>query len=303
MKKTFIAVIVLTFTFASAQAQLLYKISGNGLEKPSYIVGTYHLAPAEFAEKIPGLNAAFESCDQVYGEIDMRETSKPEKQLEMQQKQVLPDGKTLTSLLTGEQLNKLNALLREVLGKDLNNEAFAAQMNRLSPALVSNTIMLYTYAKDNPALLTADQSKLIDGYFQFAAAEKGKAVKGFETADFQMEALFGNSIEQQVEDLMCIVENYRETTDMAEFVTEAYFSQDLDQLQDLSEDEAASSCGSSPEDSEKLIYDRNADWVKAMPAIMKEKPTFFAVGAMHLCGERGVLALLKEAGYTVEAVK
>ena len=29
-----------------AQAQLLYKISGNGLTKPSYIVGTYHLAPA-----------------------------------------------------------------------------------------------------------------------------------------------------------------------------------------------------------------------------------------------------------------
>ena len=104
MKRFFFAVILTTFAISAAQAQLLYKISGNGLEKPSYIVGTYHLAPASFAEKIPGLNEAFESCEQVYGEIDMRETSKPEKQLELQQKQMLPDGKTLTSLLTGEQL-------------------------------------------------------------------------------------------------------------------------------------------------------------------------------------------------------
>jgi hypothetical protein len=42
-------------------AQLLYKISGNGLEKPSYIVGTYHLAPGNFADSIPGLKDAFAS--------------------------------------------------------------------------------------------------------------------------------------------------------------------------------------------------------------------------------------------------
>ncbi|MBQ3579742.1 MAG: TraB/GumN family protein [Bacteroidales bacterium] len=302
MKKIFFAVIVMTFALSAAQAQLLYKISGNGLEKPSYIVGTYHLAPAEFAEKIPGLTAAFESCDQVYGEIDMRETSKPEKQLALQQQQMLPDGKTLTSLLTGEQLNKLNAIMRDLFGKDLNNEAFAAQMNRLSPAMISNTIILYTYAKDNPNLLM-DQSKLLDGHLQVMAAERGMAVKGFETADFQAEALFGKPLEQQVNDLMCMVDHYQETVDMAEFITEAYFSQDLDQLQDLTEEESESECGGSPEDSEKLIYDRNSNWVKAMPAIMKENPTFFAVGSAHLCGDRGVLALLKQAGYTIEAVK
>ena len=166
MKKTLLSVIAMTMFAATSQGQLLYRISGNGLDKPSYIIGTYHLAPASFADKIPGLNEAFESCEQVYGEIDMRETATPEKQLAIQQSQMLPDGKTLTSLLTSDQLTRLNALMREVFGKDFNNEAFAAQMNHFSPALISNTITLITYAKDNPDLLSGDQSKLIDGYFQ-----------------------------------------------------------------------------------------------------------------------------------------
>ena len=52
-----------------------------------------------------------------------------------------------------------------------------------------------------------------------------------------------------------------------------------------------------------LIDNRNADWAAKMPAIMAAKPTFFAVGAGHLAGPKGVLQLLKDAGYTVEAVK
>jgi hypothetical protein len=40
-----------------------------------------------------------------------------------------------------------------------------------------------------------------------------------------------------------------------------------------------------------------------MPEIMKHAPTFFAVGAAHLCGDRGVLRLLEQAGYNIEGVK
>ena len=52
-----------------------------------------------------------------------------------------------------------------------------------------------------------------------------------------------------------------------------------------------------------MFDNRNADWVAKMPAIMSDKPTFFAVGAGHLPGEKSVLNLLKLAGYEVEAVK
>jgi len=37
--------------------------------------------------------------------------------------------------------------------------------------------------------------------------------------------------------------------------------------------------------------------------MMKDKSTFFAVGAGHLGGPKGVINLLKSAGYKVKAVK
>ena len=53
----------------------------------------------------------------------------------------------------------------------------------------------------------------------------------------------------------------------------------------------------------RLTYERNTNWVKVMPEIMKEAPTFFAVGAAHLCGDKGVLRLLEKEGYKIEGVK
>ena len=53
----------------SMNGQLLYKISGNGLEKPSYIIGTHHLANVGFVEKIAGVKQALTDVDQVYGEL------------------------------------------------------------------------------------------------------------------------------------------------------------------------------------------------------------------------------------------
>ena len=52
-----------------------------------------------------------------------------------------------------------------------------------------------------------------------------------------------------------------------------------------------------------MIYNRNKTWAEKLPAIMKAAPTFVAVGALHLPGEKGLLNLLKRQGYTVEAVK
>ena len=301
MKKIITTALLFAFAGFSVQAQLLYRISGNGLQQPSYIIGTYHLAPASFADEVPGLKEAIDGCQQVYGELDLVDVSKPENRAKFQAAQYLPEGKTLRSLLTDEQIKKLNGVLREVVGKDLNNEAVAAQMDRLTPAAMSSSLIVMAYSKDNPSLI--DASQLLDYYFQKVAVESGKGVGGFETVDFQVDVLYGAPLEKQISDLMCQVEHFQEIIDMGDFVAAAYFDQDLDQLQDITEEESLGSCSSTPEEEDKLIYNRNSAWVEAMPKIMAEKPTFFAVGAAHLCGERGVLALLKKAGYTVEGVK
>lgn len=302
VKKSFFAgLVALMFLMGgSAQAQLLYKISGKGLDKASYIVGTYHLAPASFADSIPGLRAAFGATEQVCGEVDVLETLKPENLAKMQEAQMLPEGKTLSSLLTQEQLDRLNALLREVMGMDLTNPAVAEQLDKVTPMAMETTLTLMLYMKNVAAINPAD---MIDSYFQREAMKEGKGVVGFETSDFQMDILYGAPLEKQVETLMCFVDNYEEQVEMADFITTAYFAQNLEQLEELNLEEQEGACASNPEDNDKLLYDRNVNWVKAMPGIMKEKPTFFAVGAFHLCGERGVLKMLEAEGYKIEAVK
>ena len=301
MKKlVLMGLVALMSLMGGVNAQLLYKISGNGLEKPSYIVGTYHLAPGNFADSIPGLKDAFASCKQIYGELDMQDALSDENRDKLEKAQILPEGTTLSSLLTKEQMDRVNTLMRETIGADMTNPMLAAQFDKMTPMALSTTLTVFAFIKKSPNF---NPMNLLDSHLQLLAQKQGMVIKGLETVDFQVEVLYGSSLEKQVEELMCVVDNFDDVVEMAEFVTAAYFSQDLDQLLDVTNEEGEGPCASSPESNDNLIYNRNANWVKAMPDIMQQAPTFFAVGAAHLCGDRGVLRLLEQAGYKIEGVK
>ena len=300
MRKILLLAAAIIASFTYSQAQILYRISGKGLESPSYIVGTYHLAPSSFADSIPGMRQAVEQTNQVCGELDMMDAFKPENTAKLLKAQMLPEGTTLSSLLTTEQLERLNALLLDVMGSNLNDETFAAQMDKMTPAALSTTLSLQSYIKRTESF---NPMELIDNYFQMLALQNGKAIKGFETVDFQMGILFGESLEKQVSDLMCMVDHFEETDEMVNRITTAYFSQNLKQIEEAMEEESKIECGTTDEDENRLINNRNSNWLEMMPSMMAEQPTLFVVGAGHLCGEKGVLKLLEKAGYTVEGVK
>ena len=301
MKKTFLLAATLIVSFAfNAQAQLLYRISGNGLESSSYIVGTYHLAPASFADSIPGMRQAIEQTDQVCGELDMMDAFKPENAARLMQSQMLPEGVTLSSLLTADQLSRLNALLLKVLGTNLEDEAYAAQVEKMKPVALSTTLSLASYMKKTQSF---NPMELLDNYFQMLALQSGKSVIGFETVDFQMGVLYGSELPEQVEDLMCLVDHFDEATELVDRITSAYFSQNFQQLESVLEEEMEGTCAATPEEEAALLDNRNHNWVGMIPDMMSEQPTLFVVGAGHLCGEQGVLKLLEGLGYTVEGVK
>lgn len=300
MRKLLLIATAIIASITYSQAQILYRISGNGLETPSYIVGTYHLAPASFADSIPGMKTAIEGTQQVCGELDMMDAFKPENAARLMQSQMLPEGTTLSSLLTDEQLERLNKRLLDVMGSNLNDEAFAAQIDKMTPAALSTTLSLSSYMKKVESF---NPMELIDNYFQMLALQNGKAVKGFETVDFQMGVLFGAPLEKQVNDLMCMVDHFEDTEEMVNLITTAYFSQDLTLIEEAMEQESKIDCGTTEEDEDILINNRNRNWVELMPDMMAEQPTLFVVGAGHLCGEKGVLKLLEKAGYTIEGMK
>ena len=301
MKRIFLTSVLAIVAIVGVNAQLLYKISGNGIGKPSYIVGTYHLAPASYVDSIPGANEALASVEQVCGEVDMAEMESMAGVQKLMAAMMLPDGKSLSDILSDEEMGKLNAFMNEVMGADLNNPLIAAQLGKMTPAAIANQLQLVQYMKMTPGF---NPNALIDSYFQSEAKKTDKPVIGFETLDFQISVLYtGSTIERQKEQLICMIDNQEYNQMVMEQLTKAYFSQDIDAVLAVTEEKLGTSCDSTPEEEEALIFGRNADWVEKIPAIIGDKSTLFVVGAAHLPGERGVLELLKKEGYTVEAVK
>ena len=301
MKRIFFTFVVAVMASVTANAQLLYKISGNGLNTPSYIVGTYHLAPASYVDSIPGARVALETAEQVCGELSMDEMSSLEGTQKVMAAMMLPDGQSLKDVLSEEEFAKLDAFMADVMGVGLSNPMVGAQLGKMTPMAIATQLQLLQYMKMTPGF---NPNALIDSYFQTEASKNGKPVIGFETMDFQISVLYkGRSIERQKVQLMCMIDNREYELMMMKTLTEAYFAQDIAKLLEVTEEKLGNKCDSTPEEDEALIYGRNADWAEKMPAIMGDKSTLFVVGAAHLPGERGVLELLKKKRYAVEAVK
>lgn len=299
--KKFVTLSLLTLLFTSgAHAQLLYKISGKGLQKESYIVGTYHLAPASFVDDIEGATEALQSVDAVCGELIMDEMTGNDATKALNEAMILPEGHYINDILTEEQMESLNGYMRGVLGTDFNNPQCKLLMGRYRPSALVMQLELMSYMKMTPDF---NPLKLIDDHFQREAKRMGKRVLGLETVEFQIATLFDAvPIEREVEQLMMLVENPTKSHEAMQALADAYFSKDIEAIERcmLSSVESGET---TPEEWERICTSRNHNWVEQMPTIMTEGSTLFVVGAAHLVGDEGVVALLRKAGYKVRAVK
>ena len=302
MKRIVMTMAACVVAAVSINAQLLYKISGNGLEKPSYIIGTHHLANVGFVEKINGVKEALTETEQVYGELKWDAMANPDSLKAMQERMMLPEGQTLKTILTPEQYKRLDAFMTAKMGAGMSNPMVEAQMGKLTPMALVTQFQVLLFLMNHMGEF--DPSSTFDQYFQAQAQKNNLPCGGLETMSFQAQVLYGSTpMERQVEQLMCLIDNEQFNVQMLEEMTKAFYAQDLDALKKAMDVKLGTSCDSKPEEEAALIDNRNADWLSKMPAIMKQAPTFFAVGAGHLPGEKGVLQLLRNAGYTVEGVK
>lgn len=293
--KSFIGAILFICVAFSANAQLLWKVSGNGLSDPSYIIGTHHLAPLSIKDNIAGLQKAMDETRQVYGELKMSEMQSPTTMQKMQKMIMTESDTTLTTLLSPEDFATANKFSKENLMIDL------AMMPKLKPAFLLNNIVVVAYIKHIGNFNPQEQ---LDSFFQTQAIQKGKKVDGLETPDFQFNLLFNAySLQRQAQLLMCTLNNLDPEVENLKKLTDAYMKQDLNSMLTISEERKGNQCDPLPGEEDAMIYNRNKTWVEKLPAIMAAAPTFVAVGALHLPGEQGLLNLLKKQGYTVEPVK
>lgn len=292
--KKLIGLLALVCIAIGVNAQILWKISGNGLEKPSYLFGTHHLAPHHILDSIKGWEAAFNATTQVVGELDIAKTQTSAAMQLMQQYMMMTGEKDTKDLFTPEDYEMVNTFVKGNLGFDM------AIMPKLKPAFITNNIVVLLFMKHVPNYNPQDQ---LDTFFQARALEKNMSVAELETLNFQFDLLFNStSAERQAEILTCMLSDLDRTIEKAKEMTDIYMRQDLEGIWEISTRKDGTACDSTPAELAAITDDRNVVWMEKIPAFMSEQPTFIVVGALHLVGEKGLINLLKEAGYTLEPV-
>ena len=123
MKRIVMTMAACVVAAVSINAQLLYKISGNDLEKPSYIIGTHHLANVGFVEKINGVKEALTETEQVYGELKWDVMANPDSLKAMQEKMMM------VIQLQDLQSLKRYQHLKELLVMQLKRQDILVKMN------------------------------------------------------------------------------------------------------------------------------------------------------------------------------
>jgi uncharacterized protein YbaP (TraB family) len=281
MKKLLIAFAFL-FTsvtvFAKGEVNtLLYKVSGNGLKKASYIYGTIHMICEDDFFMMDGLITAMQKVDALYLEIDI--TDSVAMGLAMS-KFLDPSMKEFYAEIDE---NTRNLIEQMVLQMELTFEI----VSMFKPIMIS---LLLTQSLYDCAI------KSYEVELAAMAKEAGIALKALETAEEQVAIFDAIPIEEQFQSLVELVSEFEDAREGLKQMVGYYKEMNLQGLMKAIEDDAFM------EHDEEFLTKRNQNWIPIIEKQMRTKPALFAVGAAHLLGENGVIKLLQEKGFKVDPV-
>lgn len=260
---------------------LLWQISGNGLEKPSWLFGTIHLLCPDDFELKQKVTDALGKSEQLVLELDFDE---PGLIASLQKYMYLPDSIKASDYLNDEEYTIVENYFSDSLGMSF------MMMKRIKPFfLISFT--LFDFLDCAPVSM---EEKLTQ-----EARSEGYEVYGLETIEEQVGFIDDISIEMQAKMLLESITEYNEMKTMFDEMILSYTSENINKLNELmqeymSEEYAEVELG--------LLIKRNHKWIGSVKKFMHDRPSFIAVGAGHLIGEEGLISLLRKQGYTVEAV-
>ncbi|MBL7739982.1 MAG: TraB/GumN family protein [Chitinophagaceae bacterium] len=261
---------------------LLWRISGNGLAKPSYLYGTIHMLCADDAMLSDNMRNVIHKADEVYFEVDLDNLFE---MFTVMSKMKMKGDTTLKDLLSEADYEKVKGYFE---GK--SSMLPFSTLETFKPILALSTVQEKSMQCENMAMMEA----VIMG----EAKKSDKKIKGMETMAYQAGVLDSIPYKLQAEQLVSYIDNIGKNSDEDKELNEmmsAYMSQDLQRLEDLMK-KTDMGIGNF---TEVLLYNRNRNWVAKMKDILPGKTLLIAVGAGHLPGDQGVISLLRKAGYVL----
>lgn len=255
-----------------------------------YLFGTVHILPPQLEWRTQALTEAFAASQTLYLEAD---ALSPEAQAEMQalipQLGMNAQGVTLSSMISDEAKADM-AVIAERLGAP--PAALMAQLDPLQPWLAGITMAVVQMQAAG-----YDPQSGVDAALAADAAAAGMALGYFETAEEQLRFLADSPMDIQIADFEIGVEQMVDDPALLSRLVQAWAAGDMDHIDQLINDDMRAQ---SPRMYERIIVQRNRNWIPQIEAALAgSDDVFVAVGAGHMPGAQGVIALLEAEGYTV----
>ena len=274
---------------------VFWKVEKEGVA-PSYLLGTMHLTDRRIATIPEKAKAAIAQSRVVTLEVaNLSDAAMQAAMASSPAKIVYTDGSTLEGKLTPDEFSKVKSLV----GKSGMPGELAGLMR---PWLVS----LFLAISDCERAQMSAGAPVLDTNVEEEAKKHGVAVEGFETVEAQLDALASVPEDQQVAMLKVGLKYADRTNDLIETLVQMYLKRQIGAAMpfQIALAEEQGTPGSVFDGFKKqVLYDRNARMRDAALPMLAAGNAFIAVGALHLTGPEGLVALFREAGYTVTAVE
>jgi uncharacterized protein YbaP (TraB family) len=262
---------------------LLWRVEGAGAPA-SHVFGTVHLSDPRVTRLPPAVAQALDQARSLTVEAGIG----PAGILVLAERMVFNDGRDLPGVV-GPELFKRAAGLTAGLGLP------EPMLRMFRPWAVA--VLL--------SVPPQDPSGVLDLVLERRAQEQGKPVHQLESIEEQVAVLAELPQEDQVALLRQAVDQHEHLPGRIERVVDAYLARDLAGLWRIS----GEGVGAGAEErrlnevfTRRLLHERNARMAERAEPRLKEGGAFIAVGALHLYGASGVLALLERQGWRVTRV-
>jgi hypothetical protein len=262
----------------------LFMVAAKGIV-PSYVFATMHATDPDVLRLPTPIARAFGGSTRLVLELVFT----PEVEARLGESMLLTDGRRLSEIVGAELYSKL---LRRAALYGIPAE----HANRFRPWAAALIFSIPLEEMDRKAAGTI----MLDRALQQSADARGVPVYGLETLDEQVAAFGDMSERDQVESLRLAIALNPELAVLFAEMKQAYLAGDLDRLHAMSVTMFSGRDAALGALFEKRFIDfRNERMVNRLALHVKRGGAFVAVGALHLSGEKGILKLLENRGYTV----
>lgn len=276
---------------AAAQAatvrypSLLWRVTHPNIADTSYLYGTIHVTDARVFEFGDSVLPCLYRCEAIATEIKMNGVD----YFGMIRVFLMRDT-TLKQLYSPDDYQHVKKYLRETMGP----LSIMFNLDKIKPFFLA-TMAQQMGEKDSLAGNTIRKKQALDMYLADLGKRNGLTDLGIETIDEQLAALDRIPLLEQAQMLLTLTHGDKDMMGMEELIT-YYMQQNIDALLAYYQQHEGNDHSSFDQ---SLVVERNQVMAHRMDSIVRQQPTFMAVGTLHL---PGIIELLRQQGFVLTPV-